>query len=113
LKKTATAQILHSFYNGAESVMVLILKKINKKLPNDNRWHKTLLDICFGQNTRNFKIFRDDIKDAFEDYLYFRHFIRHAYSSELEWNRMEPLVKNIEEIWKAIKTDFELFIKNN
>jgi hypothetical protein len=110
---TATAQILHSFYNGVESVVMLILKGINEKLPNDGRWHKTLFDMSFGQNARKFKIFRDDIKDSLEEYLSFRHFIRHSYSSELEWSEMEILVKNIEEIWKKIKMDFELFIKNN
>lgn len=40
---TATAQILHSFYNGVESVVMLILKDANEKLPNDGRWHKTLV----------------------------------------------------------------------
>jgi hypothetical protein len=110
---TATAQILHSFYNGVESIMILILKNIDEKLPNDGRWHKTLFDIGFGQNARNFKIFRDDIKDSLEDYLSFRHFIRHSYSSELEWSEMEALAKNVEEIWKTIKIDFESFIKNN
>jgi hypothetical protein len=33
---TATAQILHSFYNGVESVVMLFFKSINEKLPNDN-----------------------------------------------------------------------------
>jgi hypothetical protein len=110
---TAIAQILHSFYNGVESVVMLILKNINEKLPNDGRWHKTLFDISFGQNVRKFLIFRDDIKDSLEEYLSFRHFIRHSYSSELEWSEMEILTKNIEEIWKTIKIDFELFIKKN
>jgi hypothetical protein len=45
--------------------------------------------------------------------MYFRHFIRHSYSSELEWSEMEMLVKNLEEIWKIVKDDFESFIKNN
>jgi hypothetical protein len=48
-----------------------------------------------------------------EKYMYFRHFIRHSYGSELKWSEMETLVKNLDEMWKIIKTDFELFIKNN
>lgn len=74
---------------------------------------KHWFDMSFGQNVKKFKIFRDDIKDSLEEYLSFRHFIRHSYSSELEWSEMEILVKNIEEIWKTIKIDFELFIKKN
>ena len=110
---TATAQILHSFYNGVESVVILFLKSINEKVPNDSRWHKTLFEITFGQNSQNIAILRPDIKEQMEKYMYFRHFIRHSYSSELKWNEMEPLVKNLEEIWETIKIDFKLFIKNN
>jgi hypothetical protein len=106
IEMTAMAQILHSFYNGIESVIVLIFKNFNEKLPNDYKWHKTLLEISFGQNTRNYKIFRDENKIILNKYLNFRHFIRHSYSSELKWNDMEQLVHNIEEAWKQIKEDF-------
>jgi hypothetical protein len=49
---TATAQILHSFYNGVESVIILFLKSINEKVSNDARWHKTLFEIMFGINSK-------------------------------------------------------------
>jgi hypothetical protein len=109
---TAMAQILHSFYNGIESIIVLILKNMNEKLPNGYKWHKTLLEISFGQNTRYFKIFRDEMKNILNDYLNFRHFIRHSYSSELKWKDMEQLTKNIEELWIIIREDINNFINN-
>jgi hypothetical protein len=112
VEKTAMAHILHSFYNGVESVIVLILKNIDEQLPNDYKWHKTLFNIAFGQNSRGFRIFQDDIKDLLENYLSFRHFIRHSYSSELRWNEMKLLVENLEKLWKIIKFDFEIFISN-
>jgi hypothetical protein len=110
---TASAQILHSFYNGVESVITLLLKSVNEEIPNDGRWHKTLLEISFGSNSRNIIIFREDIKERIEKYMYFRHFIRHSYSSELEWTEMETLIKELEEIWKIIRSDFESFLENN
>ena len=110
---TAAAQVLHSFYNGVESVIILFFKYANEKLPNDLKWHKTLFEMSFGNNSKNIKIISDDIKNELEKYLLFRHFIRHAYSSELDWNEMGSLIKEIENIWKIIKTDFEEFIKNN
>jgi len=112
IEKTAMAQILHSFYNGIESILVLILKNIDEIIPNDYKWHKTLLEISFGQNTRNFKVFRDEVKNILNDYLNFRHFIRHSYSSELKWKDMEQLTKRIEESWIIIKEDFNYFINN-
>jgi len=113
IEMTASAQVLHSFYNGVESIVVLLFKYMNEKLPNDIKWHKTLFEMAFGSNTKNIEIFNIEIKDKLEKYLYFRHFIRHSYSSELDWNLMGPLVKDIEVIWKRIKNDFEYFIEHN
>jgi hypothetical protein len=74
---------------------------------------KTLFEITFGINSKNFPILRDKIRDQLEKYMYFRHFIRHSYSSELQWSEMKVLVNNLEEVWNIIKTDFEAFIKNS
>jgi hypothetical protein len=90
---TATAQVLHSFYNGLESIIVLFFKYMNERLPNDYKWHKTLFEMAFGYNSKNIRILRENIKEKLEKYLYFRHFIRHSYSSELDWNLMGPLVR--------------------
>ena len=113
IEKTAAAQILHSFYNGIESVLALFLKNCEIKLPNDIHWHKTLFEMAFGNNSKNLKLLNTEIKDKLEDYLTFRHFIRHSYSSELKWNEMEPLIKGLGENWKTIKDNFELFMKEN
>ena len=110
---TATAQILHSFYNGVESIAVLFLKNMNEKIPDDGMWHKTLMEIIFGQNSKKISFLRNDMKDEMVNYMYFRHFIRHSYSSELIWVEMEKLVINLEEVWNKIKSDFNLFIENN
>ena len=113
IEMTAAAQVLHSFYNGVESIIVLFFKYLDEKIPNDFKWHKTLFEMAFGNNTKDIKIIRDDIKKKLEKYLLFRHFIRHSYSSELDWNEMGPLIKEIENMWKIIKIDFETFVKNN
>jgi hypothetical protein len=33
IEKTASAQVLHSFYNGLESVLILFFKSLNENLP--------------------------------------------------------------------------------
>ena len=55
IEMTATAQVLHSFYNGVESIIVLFFKYKNEKLPNDIKWHKTLFEMAFGANSQNIK----------------------------------------------------------
>jgi len=110
---TAAAQILHSFYNGIESVVILFLKNIHEKIPNDNKWHKALFEITFGRNSKNANILRNDIKGKMEKYMYFRHFIRHSYGSELKWNEMKELVDDLDGIWKIVKIDFLSLIYEN
>jgi uncharacterized protein (UPF0332 family) len=110
---TATAQILHSFYNGVESVIVLFFKNYGEKLPNDIHWHKSLFEMAFGNNSKNLKIINADIKEKLEEYLSYRHFIRHSYSSELKWNEMASLVKELDIIWEEVKMNFEMFMQNN
>ena len=113
IEMTAAAQVLHSFYNGVESIIVLFVKYIDEKLPNDYKWHKTLFEMAFGTNSKSVKIIRDDIKKKLEKYLLFRHLIRHSYGSELDWNEMGPLINEIIDVWKIIETDFEIFMDNN
>lgn len=112
VETTAAAQVLHSFYNGVESVVTLFLKSIHENVPNDGKWHKTLFEVVFGKNSRNINIIRNDIKAQMEKYMYFRHFIRHSYGSELKWSEMESLVKNLEDVWETIKSDFRKAIEN-
>ena len=107
---SAAAQVLHSFYNGIESIIVLFFKNISESIPSDYKWHKTLFEMTFGNNSKKISIIRNDLKIKLEEYLLFRHFIRHSYSSELNWNQMKPLVNGLDEIWKTIKTDFEFFM---
>ena len=108
----ASAQVLHSFYNGVESLIVLIFKNINIELPKSIKWHKTLFEMAFGENIKNVSIINNEIKTKLEKYMLIRHLIRHTYSSELNWDEMGPLIFIIEDMWRSIKSDIEVFIEN-
>jgi len=110
IEKSAAALMLHSFYNGIESILILFFKYKNIKLPNDTKWHKTLFEMAFGNNPENIIIFDDEIKKDLEKCLLYRHFIRHTYGSELDWEQMKPMVYGINEIWNKIKIYFNKFI---
>jgi hypothetical protein len=46
----AAAMILHSFYNGIENILGLILKYYDGKLPDGNKWHKEDINIFIENN---------------------------------------------------------------
>ena len=113
IEMSAAALVLHSFYNGLENILKLIIKFYDDKLPSDSKWHMELLEMAFVQNRTRKEIFRNELQGILEEYLKFRHFVRHSYGFQLEWERMEDLIKGIHDTWKMIKEDMNKFIENN
>jgi hypothetical protein len=113
IEMSATAMFLHSFYNGIENILKLIFKFYNNKLPNDIKWHMDLLEMAFISNENRKIIFRNELQKTLEEHLKFRHFVRHSYGFQLEWERMEDLIKNVNNTWNIVKEDINTFIKNN
>jgi hypothetical protein len=113
IEMSAAAMFLHSFYNGIENILKLIIKFYDNKLPNDIKWHMELLEKSFVQNDNRKEIFRIEFQEKLEEYLKFRHFVRHSYGFQLEWERMEDLINDINDFWKILKEDLNIFIENN
>jgi hypothetical protein len=113
IEMSAAAMFLHSFYNGIENILKLIIKFYDNKLPNDTKWHMELLEKAFVPNENRKEIFRIEFQEKLEEYLKFRHFVRHSYGFQLEWERMEDLVNGISDYWKILKENINIFIENN
>ena len=113
IEMSAGAMTLHSFYNGIENILTLILKFYDGQLPNSNKWHMEILEKAFVSDERRKNIFSIDLQTKLEEYLKFRHFVRHSYGFQLEWERMEDLTNGINTLWETIKKDINIFIENN
>ena len=113
IEMSAGAMTLHSFYNGIENILTLILKFYDGQLPNSNKWHMEILEKAFVSDERRKNIFSIDLQTKLEEYLKFRHFVRHSYGFQLEWERMEDLTNGISTLWETIKKDINIFIENN
>ena len=113
VERCGTALILQSFYNGIEKIMLLITKNKDMELPNGIRWHKELFDNAFKATKNRTYIFREELYEKLNDYLQFRHFVRHAYGFKLKWEKMKNLLFDMNTLWEEIKEDIDIFIKNN
>jgi len=109
---SACAMILHSFYNGIENILVLIFKHYDGKLPQSNRWHMELLEKAFVSDETRKQVFINDLQNSLEEYMKFRHFVRHSYGFQLEWERMEDLIIGMENCWVAVKQNINNFMEN-
>ncbi|MHA1294033.1 MAG: hypothetical protein ACTSQJ_15380 [Promethearchaeota archaeon] len=90
---------LHSFYNGPENIFKLIAKKLDEKIQTGERWHIELLN-QMAKSTKNRQqiVLTNKMYEDLKKYLGFRHFSRHAYSFDLNWELMKDLIYRIEEI---------------
>jgi len=111
IESAALGLFLHSFYSGIENIMKFTVKETRGKLPDGNKWHKELLDLCFTKDDAQKELFSEKLKIVLDDYLSFRHFIRNTYSFKIKWERMAHLVLNIDMNWGNIKTDINNYIE--
>jgi len=112
IEKSAAGLFLNSFYSGIENIIFLSLKEFNIKLPNDISWHKTLLEMTIKNNKNMPVLFQKDNKEKLEEYMRFRHFIRHSYGFNIDINRLKPLINNSIELWDNLKKDIDIFKKS-
>jgi len=107
--KSAAGSFLHSFYNGIESIILLILKSMPENIPNDTQWHKKLLDRAFEATEERPALFNNENKKQLEDYMRFRHLFRHTYEYELDPIKLIYLINGVEKLWENIKNDINIF----
>ena len=113
VEKCGIALILHSFYNGIENITSLIIKASDSVLPNGIKWHKELFAKAFEKTENRYQIFREELRVPLNDYLQFRHFVRHSYDFQLKWEKMKNMLFDMNMIWENTKEDINTFIKNN
>ncbi len=107
---TASASVLHSFYNGIENIFLTIAKRIDRDTPTGNRWHRDLLTRMTKSASNRKAVVSVETRERLADYLAFRHFYRHSYSYSLEWTELEGLVISLTGVWQQTKVELEEFL---
>lgn len=102
----AIATFIHNSYNGLENILkrVLLSKQIETK--DAPTWHKDLLKAALDAG-----IIQNDLYETLSNYLSFRHFFIHAYSFNICWDELRPLVDNLPATLKDFKTAIYAYIE--
>lgn len=112
IEVTAIASVLHSFYNGLESIFLLIARDVDEQAPAGPQWHRDLLVLMSTAAAARPEVISPKQVIALSGYLSFRHFYRHSYSFMLEWNQMAPLVQALPEVWGEVHVRLRSFSAN-
>jgi hypothetical protein len=110
IQKAALAAFLHSFYNGVENISKRVAIHLDGGPPRGETWHSMLLERMAGPGTTRPAVITEPMRDRLRKYMDFRHFFRHAYTFELKWNRMAPLVLAAEETLKRLEAELAVFL---
>ncbi len=112
IEMASLSVLLHAFYNGLENIFARIARKIDGELPTGPNWHQDLL-AQMQRETASRKIVVVSAATAIDlqEYLGFRHFARHAYPLDLEWDLMKDLIERLPELHTRVLGEIGAFVE--
>jgi hypothetical protein len=106
---SALATMLHSFYTGIENIFRRIALEIDGSIPSGYASHSELLAVMTQPTGSRPSVISDVLRTRLSAYLSYRHVFRHAYSFQLEWDKMRDLVLQSEETWQQLQEELNQF----
>ena len=103
------AVALDRYYTSIESSLEMIGRVFDSMAPAGADWHRALLvSVSTGSPTRP-PVLSPETSSDLKDLLAFRHFLRHAYATDLEWKRMCDVAAALGNTHRRVKGDLEAF----
>jgi hypothetical protein len=91
-ERSALAALLHAYYNGVENAFKILAAK-RAGVPSSADWHAALLASMTAASGLLPAVIDSDLGTALDEYMRFRHFFRHSYVFDLDWEKMRPLIE--------------------
>lgn len=107
---SALAMMLHSFYSGVENIFKRISLETGVERPRGENWHRALLDSMLQRIGGRAVAISIETHEALGDYLAFRHVVRNAYSFDLDWEKLAPLVASCDPTFKRLSEELRQFM---
>jgi hypothetical protein len=111
-ERTILAATLHAFYNGVENVFKRIAAEFDGGVPGGPSAHRDLLDAMARPGTNRPRVISDDLRDALDPYLDFRHLFRHAYTFNIQWELMADSVFRCEATLRLLEDEIDRFLSS-
>ncbi len=110
IELSALAAALHSFYTGIENLFKRVAVELDGQPVRGEAWHRDLLRRMTEPGARRPALLPADLHDGLLDYLRFRHVFRNAYSFDLDWQKLSPLVMRVEETLQQLESALDVFL---
>lgn len=111
LVRAGLGLILHDFYNGVERIFNYIVAALDEEVPIGGDWHRKLLEQVSKPTEKRPEVISQGLCTMLSEYLRFRHLLRHIYAvTDLKWERMCSLVKQLPQVYEQVRREIETFI---
>jgi hypothetical protein len=111
IELSALAAALHSFYTGVENIFKRVAFELDGQTVRGDAWHRELLLRMRTPTAHRPPLLSEELHDTFNEYLRFRHVFRNAYSFDLDWRKLSPLVLRLEETFQKLENTLDEFLK--
>ncbi len=104
------AWALHGWYTALESLLERVARQLDAEVPAGERWHRELL----AQATVEVPGVRPAVlprttRHALEELLAMRHFLRHAYGTDLDGRRLAAQAERLRDASPAVEEALDSF----
>ena len=96
IETAAACTMLHSFYTEIEKIFKLIALDLDKKIPSSESWHRDLLSQMTAATEGRPAVITTDLVTRLAELLAFRHLFRGASIALMRWDKLSPLVANVD-----------------
>ena len=95
IETAAACTMLHSFYTEIEKILKLIALDFDKKIPSSESWHRDLLSQMAAATEARPAVITTGLVTRLAELLAFRHLFRGASIALMRWDKLSPLVANV------------------
>lgn len=108
---SSLAAMLHSFYSGIENILKRIAMEVDNGMPEGEFWHRELLKRMTKPSQARPAAISEALWKILREYLGFRHMFRHAYTFDLRWEKMRPLVQDCQQTLALFEAELDAFLR--
>jgi hypothetical protein len=96
-----------------ENIFKRLARELDEVPVSGDNWHRELLRRMKAPTTVRPALLSEQLHDILNEYLRFRHVFRNAYSFDLDWRKMAPLVMRLEITFQHLEQALDDFLRQN
>jgi hypothetical protein len=101
---------LHDFYSGLERIFAHVASGVDQSVPSGQDWHRELLrQMAVEIPGLRPRVISAETVSAVDEYLRFRHVVRHIYAFELDPERVERLANHLQPSFRQVRDELLAF----